>query len=300
MRDRRHAKTCQELAKFQVGDRVKFEASDGQSKEGEVLRVSKKTVTVCCGGQHWRVSPALLQRVDGAERESLFPNADEESKDSDGEPSQQGLDRSRKQVEAWWNDFEKSLLYKGLNDVQRAEGHNIVTALADFMHDFAGYKPAHWTDSALHEICVDIMPRKIMAGEGFFAAVSPVLTAFFGFLADKGYQKNALGLARCVSAMGGDIMRSANNRDNWGPGKALLANAQQAGVDITNRASLQEFILRQNAGLAAALRLGAEAQNTSKIPAFGKAGRNDACPCGSGKKFKKCCASGAKLAHVSH
>ena len=265
-----------------------------------MLRVSKKTVTVCCGGQHWRVFPALLQRVDGTERASLFPNADEESKESDGEPSQQGLDRSRKQVEAWWNDFEKSLLYKGLNDVQRAEGHNIVTALADFMHDFAGYKPAHWTEGALHEICVDIMPRKIMADEGFFAAVSPVLTAFFGCLADKGYQKNALGLARCVSAMGGDIMRSANNRDNWGHGKALLANAQQTGVDITNRASLQEFILRQNASLAAALRSGAEAQNASKIPAFGKVGRNDACPCGSGKKFKKCCASGAKLADVSH
>ncbi|WP_245439754.1 SEC-C metal-binding domain-containing protein [Microvirga aerophila] len=24
-------------------------------------------------------------------------------------------------------------------------------------------------------------------------------------------------------------------------------------------------------------------------PTFGKVGRNDPCPCGSGKKYKKCC-----------
>ncbi|WP_374700773.1 SEC-C metal-binding domain-containing protein [Aureimonas sp. D3] len=25
------------------------------------------------------------------------------------------------------------------------------------------------------------------------------------------------------------------------------------------------------------------------MPSFGEVGRNDPCPCGSGKKYKKCC-----------
>nr|WP_245444572.1 SEC-C metal-binding domain-containing protein [Microvirga sp. KLBC 81] len=33
----------------------------------------------------------------------------------------------------------------------------------------------------------------------------------------------------------------------------------------------------------------ASCQPVTPKPTFGKVGRNDPCPCGSGKKYKKCC-----------
>ena len=36
-----------------------------------------------------------------------------------------------------------------------------------------------------------------------------------------------------------------------------------------------------------------QASGAQKTAAMGKVGRNDECPCKSGKKFKKCCGSGS-------
>jgi len=52
---------------------------------------------------------------------------------------------------------------------------------------------------------------------------------------------------------------------------------------------------RQGLGEADSAYVGASVE--SSFRAEPKVGRNDPCPCGSGKKFKKCCGSGEQSAH---
>lgn len=297
LRDRQRAKIASELAKFGVGDRVSFDSSDGEHIEGEVVRVSRKTVTVCSGDRHhWRVSPSFLTKVSGPPAPWEPIHAAKKGREEEPEePSQAQFDRTRKVVDGWWVKFEKSLLYKGLSEEHQRDGLHIVTAFSDFMYNYAGYTPTKWDPGAVHEICTEIMPRKIAADEGFFAAIAPVLTQFFGFLAQRGFQKNAVALVRSVHGLGEQILSAAQKPTNWGPGKILMNAAEQAGVDTSDPAALQTFIQAYNAGLLSD-RLGSRLlPRQEPVRNDTKVGRNEQCPCGSGKKFKKCCAGKLSL-----
>lgn len=58
------AKSTVQLAQFAQGDRVHFTTPDGADKHALVLRLNKKTASVCTDdGQHWKVSPLLLRKT---------------------------------------------------------------------------------------------------------------------------------------------------------------------------------------------------------------------------------------------
>jgi hypothetical protein len=60
----RSARQLVDLARFSVGMRVEFTTDDGRTVQGEITRLNRKTVTVCCNSSgHWRVSPGLLRPV---------------------------------------------------------------------------------------------------------------------------------------------------------------------------------------------------------------------------------------------
>lgn len=55
------------MTSFTMGDRVSFQASDGQVQEGVVLRLNKKTISVATDdGYQWNVSPGLLSLIRSA------------------------------------------------------------------------------------------------------------------------------------------------------------------------------------------------------------------------------------------
>ena len=55
------------MAKFTKGDRVCFQAPDGQMIEGIVLRLNKKTISITTDdGHRWNVAPGLLRLVQSA------------------------------------------------------------------------------------------------------------------------------------------------------------------------------------------------------------------------------------------
>ncbi len=60
----RSARQLVELAHFTVGMRVEFTTDDGRVLQGEIVRLNRKTATVCCNPSgHWRVSPTLLRPI---------------------------------------------------------------------------------------------------------------------------------------------------------------------------------------------------------------------------------------------
>jgi uncharacterized protein YecA (UPF0149 family) len=79
------------------------------------------------------------------------------------------------------------------------------------------------------------------------------------------------------------IVKNASNPEYWRMAKSLTVAAKEAGFDITNKEEMKEFIDLYNREPHA------KPKRNNKTITKPKVGRNDPCPCGSGKKYKKCC-----------
>jgi hypothetical protein len=95
------------------------------------------------------------------------------------------------------------------------------------------------------------------------------------------------------------FVAAAMNPGNRGPAKKFTMQAMRAGVDTTDQEALQKYMLAQVQGTLT--RRAYDSPDpmpiTPPIPIVEhspKIGRNDPCPCGSGKKYKKCCGDSAK------
>jgi len=52
------------MSRFNIGDRVGFQAPSGEWKSGIIQRLNKKTITILTdNGQHWNVSPGFLSQA---------------------------------------------------------------------------------------------------------------------------------------------------------------------------------------------------------------------------------------------
>ena len=76
---------------------------------------------------------------------------------------------------------------------------------------------------------------------------------------------------------------------------ARIIQADQPAVVTTNEGAIKEVLSGHESGGSNLMRTMMAAQQKKNVatpqaidPRFKNAGRNDACPCGSGKKFKKC------------
>jgi hypothetical protein len=150
----------------------------------------------------------------------------------------------------------------------------------------------------LTECCLEILPRKMSAERSFFEAVAPVLSTFFDFLAARGLLPAAGRLSKAAAQLDKDIVAASQDQRNWGPAKAFIMAAEQAGVNTCDQAAMGQFLIQHNLRQIARVEAAQKAPRPrpspvatpkTPVPSQPKAGRNDPCPCGSGKKFKKCC-----------
>jgi len=194
------------------------------------------------------------------------------SDDEDGDPDEQ-LEKVMERVYGWGLEFSKSPHYEKLTETQKDMSQAVVMGFADFMHSFLMSPPERWTIGAMEACCLQVLPGKIIAEPDYFEAVSPVLGAFFDHLAHEKKLPQAAELSRHVRELHDDIVRSAADPNSWGPSKTIATAAMETGVDPTDEKQFESFIEEYN----------------RKCEGSKKVGRNDPCPCGSGKKFKKCC-----------
>jgi hypothetical protein len=147
------------------------------------------------------------------------------------------------------------------------------------------------------ECCTEILPQKVSAKSDLFAAIAPVLSAFLAFLGEKGHLPIGPELSGLVAGLEDEIVGRAEDRSSWGPAKTFAMAAQQAGVDLTDQAAVQAFMLRYNMQLAArtaSTRAAPESRPLGIWPKVAQkspplAGPYEPCPCGSGRKYKFCC-----------
>jgi len=199
------------------------------------------------------------------------------------EYSDQELDEILDKVHKWGVAFSNSKYYQQLTEEQQWESEGVIVFFAEFMYSYLELSPEEWDVVGLDECCLDILPRKVSAEESFFKAIAPVLSAFFTFLAERRLLRRAAALAKKVARIDKQIVRAASDPRRWGMAKSLVMAAMDAGVDVTDEEEMAAFTASLN--LQRALGLPAQT-NIEPVP---KIGRNDPCPCGSGKKYKYCC-----------
>jgi hypothetical protein len=74
--------------------------------------------------------------------------------------------------------------------------------------------------------------------------------------------------------------------ENYGMAKSIFMAGERAGYDMTSPGGISQFMAAYNQLLQPEDPAPARSTIVTEHP---KIGRNDPCPCGSGKKYKKCC-----------
>ena len=204
------------------------------------------------------------------------------------EYSDKELKETLDRVYDWCVEFSKSKYFESLTEEQKEKSEFVIMSFAEYMYSYFGLRPEEWDADGLEECCLDILPRKVSASESYYRAIAPVLIAFFSFLGEKKLLRRTLPLIRRLEEIGEEIVTIANNPANWGMAKRFVMSAMDAGVDISNQEEMDKFMAFHNLQqfLSSGRNEETVPQPISKKP---KIGRNDPCPCGSGKKYKKCC-----------
>jgi hypothetical protein len=200
------------------------------------------------------------------------------------EYSDEELENVCDRIHNWGVEFSKSNYYKDLTEEQQEHSEGVIMFFTEYMYNNHFLPPEEWDVDSTEDCCIFILPTKVTAEISFFESISPVLTAFFNFLNKKKYLKNAAELAERVSQLNNEIVKMASDPNNWGMAKSLVMMAIEEGIDPTDEKEMQKFIPKFNE------MMGNKAKKQSSLQKlFHKVGRNEPCPCGSGKKFKKCC-----------
>lgn len=206
-----------------------------------------------------------------------------------GEYSDEELEEIHGRTGKWFARFSDSECFKRLTEEEKEESDFVISTFTEYMYSYLEVTPEEWGRVELRECCLEILPRKVSAGESYFRSIAPVLSAFLDFTSRKGLLDNTEGLIEDVKSIAAMIVENGMNPRCWGMAKLMTCTTQEEGVDPTNEAELNEYLLNYNQRL---MQLSEEAGSQStqnyrrETP---KVGRNETCPCGSGKKYKKCC-----------
>ena len=153
-------------------------------------------------------------------------------------------------VSAWMDEFEESQEYLSLSADQKEESSFAIGVFADLMYGYHLETPEEWSEGALRDCCLALLPRKVLAGPEFYGAVEPVLTTFFAFLQRTGRISNAAELTNELKQVAGTMIEDAEDPESWGWAEALLGQAVEDGVDVANEEKMYEYlqVLTEQAG----------------------------------------------------
>lgn len=149
----------------------------------------------------------------------------------------------------------------------------------------------------VRETLLELLPRKVSADARYFEEFPSVLEAFARFLHATGRLKHLQPLLEVVEEARTELPKLAADPGNWGIAKRLFMHGGLADLPpLPARYDLDSLVRKMaktmDVDLDAEFREQAPIGVEPTLPIrreTPKVGRNDPCPCGSGKKFKKCC-----------
>ena len=243
--------------------------------------------------EEWLTSRWKMARDWFAKRES-------EAEDED-ERDEEEVDSDRHFIAVMTVNFLMSPIARTLPQELRYDAHRVLSQLLNQSLTSLDTSPQEWDEKALRELLLEILPCKGIVDETLARKIPAVLEAFLLWLGSDGLLDGAEELAAAVRSWSDQIITAQADRERWGAAKARLVNAREAGADIFDPAFSEQFVEEHVAEF-----LGSQPPQEPQpeperieppvpiVEHSPKTGRNDPCPCGSGKKYKKCCGSPAR------
>ena len=169
---------------------------------------------------------------------------------------------------------------------------------------YVGRSPEELDEFTMEEVLLEIFPRKLTAERDLFEKVAPITTCFLKWLESEGILADTAGLIKTVRRWKDPIVANGMNPQYWGMVKIFIMLARAHGVDTQDEQAMQRYLAEYNLRF---MEGNSSAQSDLRdlsppIPIkeqSPKIGRNAPCPCGSGRKYKKCC-GGIKSAGIIH
>lgn len=172
----------------------------------------------------------------------------------------------------------------------------IVNHVLEYAWVYAGSSPEKLDEYTLEQVLLEVFPRKITAERDLFEKVAPVVEVFLRWLESEGILANTSSLVETIRAWADTIVANGMNPQYWGMAKSIMMQARADGVDTQDEQAMQRYLAEYNLRLMEQnLARRSELRDFSPpmpiVEQSPKIGRNEPCPCGSGKKYKKCCGS---------
>jgi hypothetical protein len=152
----------------------------------------------------------------------------------------------------------------------------------------------------VREALLELLPRKVMGDADYFGQFPAAFEAFVHFLHERGTVKDPGALLELAAEVRTELPKRAADPSYWGIAKRMFTHQGLAGrlPPLPPIAGFDlDSVVRQ---VAKAMDVDLDTELREQPPAgvepvkpirreSPKVGRNDPCPCGSGKKYKKCC-----------
>ena len=172
-----------------------------------------------------------------------------------------------------------------------------VDCVLHYSMTFLGATPASMSVTDLDELLFSIIPRKVMMGAEDAGDSVSELRWFFEFVHREYSIAGAKVLADELSKKetAKKFAAELEDQSNFGMAKSFTQMGMKAGFDMTSQEGLNEFMVAYNSQLSTGNHKESDEPAPEKLPSTprlvskNRTGRNEPCPCGSGRKFKKCC-----------
>jgi hypothetical protein len=161
-----------------------------------------------------------------------------------------------------------------------------IRSLLEFGITYLGETVDEMTPASVSEYVLDYVPRKVSTEADSATWIIDEITLFWEYL-DRVYKLPAA--KSIVEWLKTDdlvprLEAALSDPSNFGMAKSLFMLGKKSGYDMTSEAEIAQFMMDYNRSL-----LSDKAPAAPPVARKHRVGRNEPCPCGSGKKFKKCC-----------
>ncbi|MBF0293881.1 MAG: hypothetical protein HQL96_01725 [Magnetococcales bacterium] len=159
-----------------------------------------------------------------------------------GEHSDQELDALHRLTAEWIGAFSHSQHFAGLTSRQKRVCKRIITLFVEAMYAHHDRLPQRWTARTVEACCLETLPESGTLKPPQLLALPPVLTAFFGCLAETGRIRNGAVLIRALGRLEEKFARHPRNDEIAAPGTAFW-EPFAPGSRVTER-QLRQFAAR--------------------------------------------------------
>lgn len=137
--------------------------------------------------------------------------------------------------------FKDSVQFAQLNKEDQHWSPEVVETFTNETYSYCLQAPEEWDTTTIEEICLEFFSTYHIRRSEFFGHVAPVLSAFFGYLAEYKILENAAELQAKIQEIGPRIVPEAQDSSKWSPKKVFYMKHIEAGLDESDPVAMDSL-----------------------------------------------------------